>query len=171
MARTDPLTGLLNRRGFSEELGRRMARLLHDARPACLVYIDLDNFKLVNDTRGHKAGDAALIALTRILRESTRAGDVVARLGGDEFVIWFEGIGDTVAGRRAKTLVAACRPLAALSGDKARPLGVSLGAAIYDPARAEMPEALLARADAAMYQAKQQGKGSFVIAAPVDGAP
>jgi diguanylate cyclase (GGDEF)-like protein/PAS domain S-box-containing protein len=171
LARTDPLTGLLNRRGFSEELGRRMARLLHDARPACLVYIDLDNFKLVNDTRGHKAGDAALIALTRILRESTRAGDVVARLGGDEFVIWFEGIGDTVAGRRAKTLVAACRPLAALSGDKARPLGVSLGAAIYDPARAEMPEALLARADAAMYQAKQQGKGSFVIAAPVDGAP
>jgi diguanylate cyclase (GGDEF)-like protein/PAS domain S-box-containing protein len=171
LARTDPLTGLLNRRGFSEEVGRRMARLLHEARPACLVYIDLDNFKLVNDTHGHEAGDAALIALTRILRASTRAGDLIARLGGDEFVIWFEGIGDTVAGRCAEMLVAACRPLAGLSGDEARPLGISLGIAIYDPARAEAPEALLARADAAMYRAKQQGKGSFALAAPVDGAP
>lgn len=171
LARTDPLTGLLNRRGFSEEVGRRMARLVHEARPACLVYIDLDNFKLVNDTHGHEAGDAALIALTRILGENTRASDLIARLGGDEFVIWFEGIGDTVAERRAETLVAACRPLGGLSSDKARPLGVSLGVAIYDPARAETAEALLARADTAMYRAKQQGKGSFVIAAPVDRAP
>jgi diguanylate cyclase (GGDEF)-like protein/PAS domain S-box-containing protein len=171
LARTDPLTGLLNRRGFSEEVGWRMARLVHEGKPACLVYVDLDNFKLVNDTHGHEAGDAALIALTRILRASTRAGDLIARLGGDEFVIWFDGIGDTVARRCAEMLVAACRPLAGLSGDKARPLGISLGIAIYDPTRAETPEALLARADAAMYRAKQQGKGSFALAAPVDGAP
>jgi diguanylate cyclase (GGDEF)-like protein len=171
LARTDPLTGLLNRRGFSEEVARRMARLLHEAQPACLIYIDLDNFKLVNDTHGHEAGDAALIALSRILRESTRAGDLIARLGGDEFVMWLEGISDAVAERRAETLIAACRPLAGLSDDPARPLGVSLGLAVYDSARAETPEALLARADGAMYRAKQQGKGSFAIARPPHGAP
>jgi len=171
LARIDPLTGLLNRRGFSEEVARRLARLLHEAQPGCLVYIDLDNFKLVNDTHGHEAGDAALIALSRILRESTRAGDVIARLGGDEFVMWLEGIGDAEVERRAEMLIAACRPLAGLSHNPARPLGVSLGLAIYDPTRPEMPESLLARADAAMYRAKQQGKGAFVIAVAQERAP
>jgi diguanylate cyclase (GGDEF)-like protein len=165
LARTDPLTGLLNRRGFSEEVGRRMARLAHEAQPASLVYIDLDNFKLVNDTYGHERGDEALVALSRILREGSRAGDVIARLGGDEFVLWLDGVGDGSAARRAAALIAACQPLAGLSGNPARPLGVSLGVTVYDPARPETPEVLLARADAAMYRVKQQGKGSFAIAA------
>jgi diguanylate cyclase (GGDEF)-like protein len=165
LARTDPLTGLLNRRGFSEEVARRMARLAHEAQPASLVYIDLDNFKLVNDTYGHERGDEALVALCRILREGSRAGDVIARLGGDEFVLWLDGIGEGSAARRAATLITACQPLTGLSGDPARPLGVSLGVAVYDPARPETPEALLARADTAMYRVKQEGKGSFAIAA------
>jgi diguanylate cyclase (GGDEF)-like protein len=139
LARTDPLTGLLNRRGFSEEVARRMARLAHEAQPACLVYIDLDNFKLVNDTYGHERGDEALVALCRILREGSRAGDVIARLGGDEFVLWLDGVGAASAARRAATLIAACQPLAGLSGDPARPLGVSLGVAVYDPSRRETP--------------------------------
>jgi diguanylate cyclase (GGDEF)-like protein len=168
LARTDPLTGLLNRRGFSEEVVRRMERLAHAARAACLIYVDLDNFKLVNDTQGHKAGDAALVALCRILRESSRPGDVVARLGGDEFVLWLDGVGAGAAERRAEMLIAACRPLAALSGDEARPLGVSLGLAVYDSACPETPESLLARADGAMYRVKQGGKGSFAIANPAD---
>jgi diguanylate cyclase (GGDEF)-like protein len=164
LARTDPLTGMLNRRGFSEEVTRRMARLARAGQPACLVYIDLDNFKLVNDTSGHEAGDAALVALCRTLREGSRPSDVVARLGGDEFVLWLDGIDDEAAPRRAMTLSAACRPLAGLTGDPARPLGVSIGLAVYDPARPETPEALLARADAAMYRVKQNGKGSFAVA-------
>src|SRR5207244_12662925 len=98
------------------------ARLAHAARAACLVYVDLDNFKLVNDTQGHKAGDAALVALCRILRESSRPGDVVARLGGDEFVLWLDGVGEGAAECRSGTLIRACRPLAAASGDEARPL-------------------------------------------------
>jgi diguanylate cyclase (GGDEF)-like protein len=165
LARTDPLTGLLNRRGFSEEVTRRMSRLARAAQPACLIYIDLDNFKLVNDTYGHEAGDAALVALCRILRESLRPDDVIARLGGDEFVLWLDGIGGEAAARRAVTLGTACRELAGLSGDPARPLGVSLGLAVYDPARPETPEALLARADGAMYLVKQHGKLSFAVAA------
>lgn len=164
LARTDPLTGLLNRRGFFEEVTRRTARLARGGQPACLIYLDLDNFKLVNDTYGHEAGDAALVALCRTLRESSRPGDVVARLGGDEFVLWLDGIGDETAARRAVAIGEACRPLAGLSGNPARPLGVSLGLAVYDPTRPEAPEALLARADAAMYRVKQQGKGSFAIA-------
>ena len=68
-------------------------------------------------------------------------------------------------------LIAACRPLAGLSRDPARPLGVSLGLAIYDPTRPELPESLLARADAAMYRAKQQGKGTFVIAMAQERVP
>ena len=171
LARTDPLTGLLNRRGFSEEVALRMTRLAHSARPACLVYVDLDNFKLVNDANGHEAGDAALVALSRILRASSRASDVVARLGGDEFVMWLDGIGAAAAERRAEGLIAACKPLAGLSGDKVRPLGVSLGLAVYDLARTETPEALLARADAAMYRIKQQGKGRFAIAVSSDEGP
>lgn len=168
LARTDPLTGLLNRRGFSEEVVRRMARLRQVARTACLVYVDLDNFKLVNDTHGHKAGDAALVALCRILRESSRPGDVIARLGGDEFVLWLDGVGEGVVEGRAEALLAACQPLAALSGDEARPLGVSLGLAVYDPARPETPDSLLARADGAMYRVKQSGKGNFAIATRSD---
>jgi diguanylate cyclase (GGDEF)-like protein len=171
LARTDPLTGLLNRRGFSEEVTRRMARLARAGQSACLVYIDLDNFKLVNDTYGHEAGDAALLALCRTLRDSSRPGDVMARLGGDEFVLWLDGIGDEAAPRRASALSTACRPLAGLTGDPARPLGVSLGLAVYDPARPESPEALLARADAAMYRVKQNGKGSFAIAAHPNAGP
>ncbi len=171
LARTDPLTGLLNRRGFYEEVTRRMARLARAGQPACLVYIDLDNFKLVNDTYGHEAGDEALVALCRILRDGSRPSDVIARLGGDEFVMWLDGIGDEPAARRAATLIAACQPLARLSGDPARPLGVSLGIAIHDPARPETPDALLARADGAMYRVKQLGKGSFVIADRRGGEP
>jgi diguanylate cyclase (GGDEF)-like protein len=165
------LTGLLNRRGFSEEVTRRLGRLARAAQPACLIYIDLDNFKLVNDTYGHEAGDAALVALCRILRDSSRPGDVIARLGGDEFALWLDGIGDEAAARRAVALPATFRPLAGLSGDPARPLGVSLGLAVYDPARPESPAALLARADGAMYRVKQHGKGSFAIAERSDDPP
>jgi GGDEF domain-containing protein len=75
-----------------------------------------------------------------------------------------DGIGDEAAERRVVTLGAACRSLAGLTGDPARPLGVSLGVAVYDPVRPETPEALLARADGAMYRVKQNGKGSFAIA-------
>jgi diguanylate cyclase (GGDEF)-like protein len=89
---------------------------------------------------------------------------VIARLGGDEFVLWLDGVGEGAAAGRAKMLIAACRPLAALSGDEARPLGVSLGLAVYDPARPETPDSLLARADGAMYRVKQRGKGSFAVA-------
>jgi diguanylate cyclase (GGDEF)-like protein/PAS domain S-box-containing protein len=166
LSRTDPLTGLLNRRGFAEEVSRRVARLARSPAPACLAFIDLDNFKLVNDARGHDAGDAALLELCRILHENSRSGDLIARLGGDEFVMWLDGVGEAAATRRGEAIVAACRRLADLTGAPARPLGVSVGLAIYDPDRPETADALLARADGAMYAAKRRGGGALSHAAP-----
>jgi diguanylate cyclase (GGDEF)-like protein/PAS domain S-box-containing protein len=168
LSRTDHLTGLPNRRGFFAEAARRASRLVRTPGPACIVYVDLDNFKLVNDRHGHQAGDAALIKLAHILQEGSRSGDLIARLGGDEFVMWLNGVDAATAETRAVALLEACRALAHLSGDPKRPLGVSLGIALYDGTQPETPEQILARADAAMYRAKQEGKGGFVVADPPD---
>jgi diguanylate cyclase (GGDEF)-like protein/PAS domain S-box-containing protein len=166
LSRTDPLTGLLNRRAFFDELGRRLRRLERDGRAAVLLYVDMDNFKLVNDRRGHRAGDEAILALCRILRSSSRSGDLLARLGGDEFALWLDGLAGAGAQERAQALLRASAALAPLSGDPARPLGISIGLAPVEPPTGETPEQLLARADAAMYRAKQAGKGGIAMAEP-----
>lgn len=170
LSRTDPLTGLLNRRGFYLEATRRMARLGRSPHPASLLYIDLDNFKLVNDTHGHQAGDTVLLELSRILHDNSRSGDLIARLGGDEFVMWLDGATDATAVWRAEAILDQCRSLVALSGDPGRPLGVSLGLAAYDPNRPEGAEELLARADAAMYRVKRRGGAGFSSADPENAA-
>ena len=157
LSRTDALTGLLNRRGFVDEAERRLARFAHQAQPACMLYLDLDNFKLVNDTRGHQAGDAALREIARILHDNSRSGDLIARIGGDEFVMWLDGVTEATAERRAATILTHCAALAELSGNPARPLGASVGLAVPIAGRRESPEELLARADAAMYGAKRRG--------------
>ncbi|MBV8651459.1 MAG: diguanylate cyclase [Alphaproteobacteria bacterium] len=166
LSRTDPLTGLLNRRGFAVEATRRMARLARSPHPACLLYIDLDNFKLVNDTRGHQAGDAVLLELSRILHDNSRSGDLIARLGGDEFVMWLDGVSEATADRRAEAVLAQCQSLVAFSGDPKRPLGVSLGLAAFDPEHPEGVEELLARADTAMYRVKRRGGAGVIHAEP-----
>src|SRR5262249_49126983 len=97
MSRTDPPTGLLHPRGFFHPLDRALAAA---AGPAALLYADIDNLKLLNDTRGHEVGDEALRALAEVLRENTRRGDLVARLGGDEFALWLDGVDVEAAERR-----------------------------------------------------------------------
>ncbi|HZB90384.1 MAG TPA: GGDEF domain-containing protein, partial [Stellaceae bacterium] len=164
LSRTDPLTGLLNRRAFFDELGRRLARLERGRRPAVLLYIDMDNFKLVNDRRGHRAGDEAILRLCDILRHEARAGDLVARLGGDEFALWIEGLDRGGGGERAAVLLAAAEALKPLSGAPDRPLGFSVGIAVVEPGGGETPEQVAARADGAMYRAKSAGKGGFAVA-------
>jgi diguanylate cyclase (GGDEF)-like protein/PAS domain S-box-containing protein len=166
LSRTDPLTGLMNRRAFFEELERRLRRLAHGDGSAVLLYIDMDNFKLVNDRFGHRAGDEAIHALCHILRESCRGGDLLARLGGDEFALWIDGLGHRAGSERARALLVAAGALSKFSGDPARPLGISIGLAVVEPGLTETPEQLLARADAAMYRAKQGGKGDVRDAEP-----
>ena len=172
MARTDGLTGLLNRRTFYEEAERRWRRArVADAEGAlvsraegALVYCDLDNFKLVNDHAGHGVGDEALRGVARILADLTRGQDLVARLGGDEFALWLEGADRAGAESKAAAILQAVRALAHMSGDPARPFALSLGIALASTKDADI-DAFFARADAAMYAAKQAGKGQIAFAA------
>jgi diguanylate cyclase (GGDEF)-like protein/PAS domain S-box-containing protein len=167
LSRTDGMTGLLNRRAFfEEELPRRLSRLERNRQTAAIYYVDMDNFKLVNDVRGHQAGDEAIIALRDMLMEFSRPGDVIARLGGDEFAMWLDGITPEVAVKRAETLLKGSERLRQYSGSPERPLGISVGVAVYDPAQGETLDDLLARADTAMYAVKHAGKGGFHVAPP-----
>ncbi len=162
LSRTDPLTGLMNRRAFLDDLAARLARRAVGAAPAALLYVDLDNFKAVNDLAGHERGDAALCAIAAMLAQRTRPGDMVARLGGDEFALWLERIDAGAASERASELVAAANTLASFSPPGARPLGFSIGVVAHAGGTAG-PAALIARADAAMYRVKRSGKSGFAL--------
>ena len=91
LSRTDSMTGLLNRRAFyEEELPRRISRLERANQTASMFYVDMDNFKRVNDVHGHQAGDEAILFLRDMLINFSRPGDLIARLGGDEFAMWLD---------------------------------------------------------------------------------
>lgn len=164
---TDPLTGLHNRRGFTDTLERRIAEDPAKAAGA-LFYIDLDNFKQVNDTHGHQTGDEALLEVAALLKEQIRGGDLTARLGGDEFALFLCGMDRAAAERKAALILKAGARLRGFSGSAEHPLGLSLGGAVYEPRTGESLEALFRRADQAMYSAKRAGKNGFVLAEDYD---
>ncbi|MGE5548283.1 MAG: diguanylate cyclase [Solirubrobacterales bacterium] len=166
LSRTDSLTGLFNRRAFFEEIARRFHRLSREHRPAALIYVDLDNFKAVNDVHGHQMGDDALLAVRELLLQHTRPIDIVARLGGDEFAIWLEGAEERIAVERCRALVEASAGLDGFSGSADRPLRMSLGVAVHAGPSEETLEELIARADRAMYEVKHDGKGDWRLAPP-----
>ena len=165
LSRTDGMTGLLNRRAFFEdELPRRFKRLEHNGQGAALFYLDLDNFKMVNDIHGHQRGDEAILCLRDMMIEYSRPGDAMVRMGGDEFALWMDGIPQDVMLKRVETIMEASQCLREFSGDPDHPLGVSIGIAVYDPSSGEDLESLVARADAAMYDVKRAGKGGYHVA-------
>jgi diguanylate cyclase (GGDEF)-like protein/PAS domain S-box-containing protein len=166
MARTDEMTGLLNRRAFFADLADRVARISGGSSSGALFYVDLDNFKAVNDVHGHKRGDDALIALADLLVTKTRAGDLVARLGGDEFAMWLERTDVKAAHGRARDLLGAAEGLRIFSGTPDKPLGISVGVAVFQAGCGESIADLTSRADAAMYQIKHGTKSGYVIAEP-----
>ena len=168
LSRTDSLTGLFNRRAFFEEIARRFQRLSREHKPAALIYVDLDNFKAVNDVHGHQTGDQALIAVRDLLLHHTRPTDLVARLGGDEFAIWLEGAEENIAIRRCEDMLAASTTLAHFSGSPDKPLHMSLGVAVHAGPSAESLDELIARADKAMYEVKRDGKGAWRLAPSPD---
>ena len=168
-ARTDPLTGLLNRRAFMDELSRRFDRLEVDGLPGALVFIDLDNFKALNDSRGHDVGDEALQAAAAVLRASVRPSDLIARLGGDEFALWLDGADELAAAERAEHLrTAGPAALVHFSPAGVPPVTFSIGVAGRWPGRGEDAEALLQRADRAMYSVKRGGRGHWRVAQAED---
>jgi diguanylate cyclase (GGDEF)-like protein/PAS domain S-box-containing protein len=166
-ARTDPLTGLLNRRAFFEELERRLERLDRQGQPGALLFVDLDNLKPINDQHGHEAGDAAIRAAAGLLRAAVRPSDLVARIGGDEFALWLDGADARIAVGRAERIIADA-PLALAHhapGGEVR-ISLSIGIAIRAPATREPTSHLMLRADAAMYAAKRAGKAGWSLSEP-----
>ncbi|MCC6720151.1 MAG: diguanylate cyclase [Acetobacteraceae bacterium] len=161
-ARTDPLTGLLNRRAFLDEMGRRIERLGREGQPGTILFVDLDSFKALNDQCGHDVGDEALCLVADLLRDTVRPSDLVARLGGDEFALWLDGADDLTAAERAEHLtITAPRMLRELAGGHDIRLGMSIGIATRWPAQREGLDEILQRADQAMYQAKRAGRGQW----------
>jgi diguanylate cyclase (GGDEF)-like protein len=173
MARTDLLTGLPNRRAFAETTLLELERARRSGRPLSFAYLDCDGFKFINDSLGHREGDALLVVVAQTLRASTRAVDATARLGGDEFGLLMEGTDAPTAlalvGRvRASLLKAVER-----SGWH---VGFSIGLATFVVAPDQYDE-LLARGDELMYEAKRTARGTIRAAtfgtrgAPPSAAP
>ena len=164
MAHHDSLTGLPNRAMLADRLEQGARRAGRNKTRLALLYLDLDGFKAINDELGHDAGDAALIEIARRLSGIVRQTDTVARIGGDEFVILATDLSaDGVAGIAA--LAQKCIDVLSASLDlngASRTIGVSIGVALG--AGEIDPESLLAEADTAMYKAKGQGKGCYVLA-------
>lgn len=169
-ARTDPLTGLLNRRAFLDEVGRRVERLEREELPGTLMFIDLDNFKLLNDQRGHDVGDEALCLVAGLLRQTVRPADLVARLGGDEFALWMDGADELTAAERAESLrtegPATFTHLT--EGDipgqaPSPPLTMSIGIATRWPGQGEDIDMLINRADQVMYEVKRSGRAHWRV--------
>jgi diguanylate cyclase (GGDEF)-like protein len=164
LARTDPLTGLFNRRAFADEVERRLVRIRAGQGRGALVLIDLDNFKPINDRLGHAAGDEVLVAVAGHLTATVRGPDLVARLGGDEFAVWFEGVSGAVAKARATAIAKAAVTLAPASAAIGVPLGLSVGVAVMDSRGDASLADLTRRADGALYAAKAAGKGRVEMA-------
>lgn len=164
-ARTDPLTGLLNRRAFLEEITRRVDRMEREGQVGSVMFVDLDHFKEVNDRFGHDMGDQVLREMAVLLRDAVRPADLVARLGGDEFAIWMDGSDHMTAAERADWLCGqGCTRLATVVPGCDPLLGMSIGIASRRPGQGEEIEALLRRADQAMYHVKQNGRGHWFVA-------
>lgn len=163
-ARTDPLTGLLNRRAFLEEIERHAARQDRDNQPGTLMFADLDHFKPVNDRLGHEAGDEVLRCTAALLRKTFRPSDLIARLGGDEFAIWLNGADHMTAAERAEYLRDAVpRDLAEVIGPEGPHVSLSIGIASREPGDGEPLESLMRRADRAMYEVKRGGRGHWRV--------
>ncbi len=157
----DPLTGLPNRELFRDRLAGALARMRRGGPPPAVLLLDLDGFKVVNDSLGHHAGDELLRCIAPRLAEAVRAGDTVARLGGDEFVVLADGVQDeSTAMLLAQRLEAAWREPVRI-GEAELHLSASVGVAVATPACD--PDSLLRDADAAMYHAKRRGRGRFEL--------
>jgi diguanylate cyclase (GGDEF)-like protein len=162
-AGTDPLTGLANRRAFLDALAGAIGAGANGPAGA-LLFADLDNLKPLNDQHGHEAGDAALRTTAQLLRDAAGATGTAARFGGDEFTLWLPGATRAEAIACAEALIAAA---ASLPADRPAPR-FSIGLACRAPGSEDGAAGLLARADAALYDAKRSGRGGWRLAGPAE---
>jgi diguanylate cyclase (GGDEF)-like protein/PAS domain S-box-containing protein len=163
LADHDSLTGLLNRRRFDEELRLTLLKLRRHGGQATLLLIDLDRFKAVNDTYGHKTGDEVLVTVAAALRARLRETDVVARLGGDEFAAIALEIGGDEARAFATDLVTELRSRQNVSGEAVLTVTASIGVVLLDQASIADEDDPLVAADRALYRAKSGGRDRIAL--------
>jgi diguanylate cyclase (GGDEF)-like protein/PAS domain S-box-containing protein len=162
LANYDSLTGLPNRHLMADLIERMMARVERSQDTFALCYLDLDDFKPINDRHGHNIGDQVLKAIAQRLRRLVRGSDLVARLGGDEFVIVLDGIGEgPELDRRLHSLLEGVAAPVLVDRLELQ-VNASVGVTLY-PADAGDPDALLRHADQAMYRAKSQGRNRYML--------
>ncbi|HEX6242984.1 MAG TPA: PAS domain S-box protein, partial [Polyangiales bacterium] len=161
---TDELTGLNNRRGFLALAEAQLRLAARHARPACLLFIDMDGLKQINDHLGHEMGDAAIADVATVLRAAFRESDILGRLGGDEFVALLMDVGGPEHAASMHRLHEAMT-LHNVTHSRSYVLAVSVGATSFDPHKPEDIESLLARADSLMYEQKRRrkGRGSIIM--------
>lgn len=158
----DPLTKLFNRRYLEETLLRECIRAQRNDKPLCALIMDIDHFKKVNDTYGHDAGDAVLVAFAGMLAQKVRKDDIVCRMGGEEFVAVMPSAPLDHAIARAEAICDATRHMKINFQGQAIPVAVSVGVSLF-PEHGQGAEELLRRADAALYQAKKNGRDRVVV--------
>ena len=163
LSQRDPLTNLYNRRPFKEALERDFAIAARDRHELCLMIIDLDGLKKVNDKLGHSAGDEMIVATAKALSSQVRSTDWIARLGGDEFGVLLLRTNRHAAEIVADKLVKAVRVAAPTARDQGRKFTISAGLALAD-GQSGTSSTLMAAADAAMYRAKADGGDRYVLA-------
>ena len=162
----DPVTHLANRALFNERVRHAVARTLRDGVGMAVLFVDLDDFKTVNDSLGHAVGDRVLLEVAQRVSASVRAADTAARFGGDEFAILLEDVDDpqTAVETAERILDSLARPLEL--DDNSLVIRASLGISVVEPGNATDADELIRNADAAMYIAKAEGKGGYRLFEP-----
>ncbi len=161
----DPLTGLANRALFRDRVEHALMRVQRDRQPITVMFLDLDNFKTINDSMGHTEGDYLLTTIANRLRNCLRAGDTSARLGGDEFAILLEDCADPgEAIAIAEKIIGVVESPVPLQGKEVF-VGISIGISVSSTHESDV-DVLLRNADTAMYRAKSRGKGRYELFEP-----
>jgi len=164
MAEVDPLTGLWNRRHFMAAADAEIAAARAKPAPLTMLMIDIDHFKRINDTHGHAGGDKALMLLAATIKDYTRKADCVARIGGEEFGVLLPGATRAIAKGIAERFCEQVARLAVFDGER-RSFGFTVSVGLGEVTDADAaPEDLMARADAALYEAKRSGRNRVVVA-------
>ena len=166
LALIDDLTGVGNRRQLLQRLGEECARSDRSDQPFALLVIDLDNFKTINDTHGHAAGDACLQHFTLMAQTRLRPGDLLARTGGDEFCVMLPASTLREGAAIARRIIDVCREDAAGCVGNEVPLSVSIGVAQWTRDIGAFPDRLIAAADHALYVAKKEGRDRLSVYEP-----
>jgi diguanylate cyclase (GGDEF)-like protein len=168
LALLDDLTGVANRRHLLQRLSEECARSERSGEPFALLVIDLDGFKMINDTYGHAAGDACLQHFTLMAQTRLRRADMLARTGGDEFCIVLPASTVQVGAMMARRVLDVCRDDAEACVGADIPIGVSIGVAQWTRDMGQFPDRLMVAADHALYAAKKEGKNRYAV---YDAAP